>query len=365
MKRILLFLLLLLALPYARTPIYDFPDPIPFAGAQFYNPYAEWKGPWQRGNFHAHSRAWSGLTSGRQSDREVVDAYRALDYRVVGLSNYQRIPAGEEVFPVYEHGYNAGKRHQLAIGARGVEWFDFPWGPLAGQEQLIIDLVKQKADLVALAHPALRDAYSPEHLQRLGGYQLMEVVNGPFADVAPWDAALSSGHAVWGLANDDTHDVGEPRRFAMAWNMIASPTPSEPDVLAALRGGHFYGVMRLDDDLQAAVTKIDNITFNGGTLTIACSGAVPAFEFFGQDGVIKKTVRDTLTASYTFTPDDTYIRTTIWAPRLVIYLNPIIRYDGVALPAPRPQINQMATWTMRAAVAAGLAGWLAARRRRA
>ena len=368
MKRIISIALLVLALPYARSPIYRFPAAVPFTGAQFYNPYAAWKGPWQRANFHAHSQSWVGLTSGSQSDEEVVAAYQRLDYGVIGLSNYQRIytPATGPAFPVYEHGYNLDKRHQLAIGARGIEWFDFPFGPFPSQEQLVIDLVKQKADLVALAHPSIRNAYSSHNLRQLGNYQLMEVVNGPFGDHGPWDVALSSGHTVWGLANDDSHDISEPRRFAMAWNMISSPTSSQSDVIDALRGGHFYAVMRLDDTPNAPVTRVDNVAFRDGTLTITCSGAIPAFEFFGQNGVIRKTVRDVLTASYTFQPDDTYIRTIIWAPRLVIYLNPVIRYDGTHLPSRQPSVNQPATWAMRLSILGAVLSiiWRRKRRRR-
>ena len=56
----------------------------------------------------------------------------------------------------------------------------------------------------------------------------------------------------------------------------------------------------------------------------------PGLQFFGQGGVVKKVVREVLTGSYKFDATDTYIRTIIWTPRQVIYLNPIIRWDGNA-----------------------------------
>ena len=75
-----------------------------------------------------------------------------------------------------------------AIGAHSVEWFDFLLWQSLSHEQYIIDRVKAKTDLVALAHPATRDAYTPDDLQQLTGYDLIEVVNGPFAGEDVWDA---------------------------------------------------------------------------------------------------------------------------------------------------------------------------------
>src|SRR5581483_7278207 len=101
-------------------------------------------------------------------------------------------------------------------------------------EQYVIDRVRRDADLVAIAHPSLRDAYGPEDMVKLTGYQMMEVVNGPDEQDGLWDAALSSGHVVWALANDDTHDVNDPRRTGVAWNMIDAPTPSTNDIISSL-----------------------------------------------------------------------------------------------------------------------------------
>ena len=114
--------------PYAWGPVYLFPEPRPFTGNHFLNPYSEWRGDWHRANFHAHGWAWFGVTNGRQPGDEVVRRYRELGYTVPGVSDYQRIAArhGVDTLPIYEHGYNIGKHHQLAIGAREVEWFDFP-----------------------------------------------------------------------------------------------------------------------------------------------------------------------------------------------------------------------------------------------
>src|SRR5262245_30621623 len=84
-------LTVLILAPYAWSPIYNFPDPEGFRGAHFWNPYAATTANWKRANFHAHGRAWIGLTSGEQSDFEVVRRYRELGYDIPCVSNYQQI----------------------------------------------------------------------------------------------------------------------------------------------------------------------------------------------------------------------------------------------------------------------------------
>ena len=71
--RVAVGLAVLMLLPYAWAPVYRFPEPVAFAGPEFWNPYASTSGHWQRANLHAHGRAWLGLTSGEQSDADVAN----------------------------------------------------------------------------------------------------------------------------------------------------------------------------------------------------------------------------------------------------------------------------------------------------
>src|SRR5262249_28584317 len=150
---------------------------------------------------------------------------------------------------VYEHGYNVGKHHQLAIGAHSIAWFDLPLWQGIHQKQYVITRVAATADVLAIAHPAALQgyAYSDEELQQLSGYQLMEVVSGRFMTESSWDSALSAGRAVWIIADDDTHDVTKPDRFAIAWNMIAAPSTSPTDIVNALGAGRTYAILQLPD----------------------------------------------------------------------------------------------------------------------
>jgi hypothetical protein len=343
----------LLAVPYAFAPIYRFPAPAPFSGARLFNPYEHTSHRWQRANLHAHGRVWLGITSGRwQSNHEVVERYKSLGYSVAGVSNYHQIAArdGVATIPAYEHGYNIGKHHQLAIGAHQVDFMDFPIWQSRSHLQFIINRVAATADLVAIVHPESRNAYDDDDLQVLTGYHLIEVFNGKFPHDEAWDAALSSGRAVWGIGNDDNHDLENRERLGVAWTMIDAPSSETPDVVAALKSGRSYAVVRTNE--SAKDTLFQGATVAAGTLTVTTSGEPSEFEFIGQNGIVKKTVSDALTASYDFQPADTYIRTTIRAPRTTIYLNPVVRYDG-ALPHRAATVDTLKTSLLRVAFAIG------------
>ena len=363
LKRALVTLGVLLGLPYACAPVYRFPQPAPFSGTRLFNPYDHSSGRWQRANLHAHGRAWLGLTSGRQSNDEVVERYKSLGYSVAGVSNYHQIAAhdGVTTIPAYEHGYNIGKHHQLAIGARKVDFVDFPIWQSRSHLQFIINRVAATSDLVAIVHPESRNAYDDDDLQQLTGYHLIEVFNGKFPHDAAWDAALSSGRAVWGIGNDDNHDLDDRERLGVAWTMINAPSGDTPDIVAALKSGRSYAVVRTNE--AAADTVFKSATVSDWTLTVATSGEPSTFDFIGQNGVVRKTVPDALTASYVFEPSDTYIRTAIRAPRTTMYLNPVLRYDGT-LPAPAATVDMMKTTLLRGALAVAVVGGLMVYRRR-
>jgi hypothetical protein len=369
LKRALGILIAAVALPYAAAPVYRFPEPVEFSGEHFLNPYHGLRFNWQRANFHAHGRAWGGMTSGEQSSGDVADTYRSLGYNVPGVSNYHSIAAfdGVDTLPIYEHGFNINKRHQLAIGAQRVEWFDLLLFQSLSQQQFILDRVGRSAELVALSHPLTRNAYDADAMRYLTGYDLIEVINGGHTSEVSWDAALSSGHAVWALANDDTHDLTDPQRTAMSWNLIDAPSASPAEIFAALRRGRSVAVTRNGKTVSPADPQLTAVGFEAGRLSVAVSGEPSKFVFIGQDGAVRKVAEQATQASYQFRPDDTYIRAVVRSTNLTLLLNPVIRYDGSAPPLQLAIVDKTRTWIYRGAwVAAAAVGVMlyALRRRR-
>lgn len=365
--------MVIVGLPYGCSPVYQFPAPAPFHGTRFYNPYEHLRGQWQRANLHAHGQAWGGLTNGQQSSDHVANTYKALGYDIAGVSNYHAIAAheGVDTLPLYEHGYNVRKRHQLAIGAHRVDWLDFPLWQSLSQEQFIIDRVARTADLVGLTHPDTRGAYTVDDLAQLTGYQFIEVVNGPFESTVAWDAALSAGRPVWAMANDDTHDTADARRTAAAWTMIDAPTTRVRDVIPALRAGRAIAVERGTGDSSDAAdmdVTLVSATMADGTLTVVSEGELSEIEFVGAAGASRSKTTDVHTAAYTFTPQDPYIRAVIRTPRTTIFLNPVIRDDGDGVPpAPGASVDIVRTWALHLgslATVIAAAVWLWPARRR-
>jgi hypothetical protein len=342
-----IFLFIFIAIPLLLAPVYRFPPPQPFSGKSLWNPYAQLSGTWQKANLHAHGVAWGGVTNGAQSDADVVRAYKQRGYSVAGVSNYASIAAfhGVDTIPLYEHGYNIPKIHQLGIGARHVVWLDFPLWQTMDQKQFIIDRVGAEAELVSVNHP--NTGYVDEDMRNLTGYQLMEVVNGPFPVEDLWDAALSSGHAVWAIADDDAHDVKNLKRTFIAWNMIDAPSASASDIIGALREGRTYAVSLVGSKPDASLKSVE---VNGTALTVASTGVPATYLFVGQDGAIRGTANQVMEATYTFAATDTYIRTVIRTPNLVMYVNPVLRYDGTKLPAPAAVVDETSTWLHRAII---------------
>lgn len=341
-------LLLIALLPYALTPIYTFPQPKPFSGPDFFNPYAGAHGRWRKANFHAHSRAWGGVTAGAQPPAQVLRRYHALGYSVAGLSNYESIDGGTranpDFVPIYEHGYNVWKVHQLVIGAKYVTWLDFIFGQPLSYKQYMLDRLSHTGAVIAIAHPWLRDGYPVDQLRYLTDYRLMEVLRQGHAGVKRWDAALSSGHPAWIIGDDDEHNLNSPGTVGVSWTMVRTPSLRRVDILAALRAGHTYAVLGQhgQNDLLLRAVEVHN-----DTLTVTTDPGALTFSFVGQNGRLLKVVRDPEHASYVLRPADTYVRVVVKTPRTVMYLNPVVRYDGVRVTEPVARFHVWWTWAAR------------------
>lgn len=345
---------------YAACPWYA---PLPahaFTGAAWYNPY-DGVPPdhgWRRANFHAHSVAWGGLTHGRQPPAEVVARYRAMGFDVVGLSNYHApVPAGDtSAFPVYEHGWNLRKAHRLALAPEAVVWLDYPLGQSRHQRQHVLDRLRAVTPAVAIAHPALRDGHPPEALRHLAGYDLLEVLNHfvPPAE-AHWDAALSAGRPVFLLANDDSHDIAAEGETGVHFTRIHAPDASPAAVVAALRAGRSVGVRGWGG---RGALHLESAVMRGDTLTVRVGGPVTRLRAVGQEGVLRAertgdAARDGV-LRVVADPADGYLRVVAEGVDAdgrptALYLNPVLRWDGRALPVVAPVVDHRATLLWRGA----------------
>src|SRR5262249_51770483 len=93
--------------------------------------------------------------------------------------------------------------------------------------------------------------------------------------------------------------------------------------------------------------RLSRVDVSNGVVTVALDGAEGEFTFIGQDGDVKQTVDHVSTAHYTLAPTDTYVRTRVKTASHVLFLNPIVRFDGRALPSPVATVEGLWTWIER------------------
>jgi hypothetical protein len=353
----LLALLLLVSLLYATAPLYQFAESRPFVGSRWYNPYGDLQatGRWQKASFHAHSAAWGGVTKGGQTAEAVADAYAHMRYDIVGISNYHSMSAAARTgtFPVYEQGWNMQKAHRLAIGGDAVVWRDYPLGQTVHHKQDIINRLGLTGAVVVLAHPALRGGHSVADLRQLSGYDALEVLNR-FVPPATteWDAALSSGRALWALASDDAHNIEGADETGVNWTLVHTPTGSTDAVRAAIRAGRTIGVHGAGG--HSPLTFLSQRVF-GDTLEVRVRGPVGRVEFIGQGGAPRAAlVRDSLgvtIARAVAEPHDGYLRATVTGAgagvQEMLLLNPAVRWDGVILSAATATVDGPRTAALR------------------
>jgi hypothetical protein len=365
--KILLILLaaviLIACIPYVVTPIYDFPVKQKFSGDKFFNPYENIKpGRWLKANFHAHSHAWGGFTNGRENiAEEMKERYKSLDYDIFSISDYMKINIlfkGEKIFvPVYEHGYGFTKNHQLVIGAKDVKWIDYLFMQSSSDKQHTLKEIKRDYNIIVLNHPHLRDAYSPDDVRELTGFDYIEIVNqnhGTALDL--WDDALSAGNPVFGITGEDSHNSKNYVDMGKCYNMINADTVSEQGVLSALKTGRViavdlitgngnYNVLK---ERSSRVVLPEQYKMQGNYICLKLGSAVKNIEFIGQDGKHLKSFRNTDTAFYNFLPEDTYIRAEMTLNNdSKIYLNPVIRYNGKNLPVYSAVVDSEETFIFR------------------
>lgn len=327
------------------SPVYDFPEPEPFAGNKLWNPYENMDfTQWKKGNFQIQSLAWGGITDGRKNPTDTIIAlYDALGYDIIGISDYMKINRYNEgqpgYIPIYEHGINYKKTHQVNIGSDKVTWLVFPFLQTKHHKQFMINVLRPHTDVLALAHPDFHlEGYTKNDLKYLTNYDLIEALNHQKNSLEHWDAALSAGHPVYILGNDDAHDITNPFLVGVVSTYINSPTTERKDITEAMKNGVSYGYEPYTPNIEtyeyktrrtAYIPQLLYVGLLGDTLTVMTDQPAKEIRFIGQNSDTLKTVDTWMVGRYVIKDSDTYVRTEIDFGFLnIMYLNPIIRYSG-------------------------------------
>jgi hypothetical protein len=334
---------------YVQTEIYNFGQSEPFSGDSFYNPYQKWQSDKpQKANFHAHSKAWFGITNGGNSVSEVATAYKLKGYELACLSNYQSISnrsVREGFLPVYEHGFNVMKVHQLAVGADAVSFLDFPFFQCLSQKQLVINRIKEHSKFVALAHPALRNGYTENDLVYLSNYDFMEVLS-PFANsLTLWDTALRHGKRVWCMANDDLHQISS-QSLGRYYNVMSSEAINRASTEKLMEEGCFYAV---HDKSGTCNLSLENLKINGEIINFDFNGEVAKVSAISDKGVFVDFNSDK--GTILFPANESYVRLEVTdVEGNMLITNPVIRSGVKEVAVSNFVINDFHTMLYRMAV---------------
>ena len=349
LKYILYVILGFVALVVATSlfrPSYSFDEPKPFQGTYLHNPYRNMNPDnWIRANFHAHTRQYGGLTNGRVNTSEMVDSiYSILGFDHIGISDYNKINYHDSVnpsfIPTYEHGYGIFKIHQLCLGADKVRRLDYFAFQNLSMKQHTLNRLAKHTRLVVPAHPSfVKAGYLVEDMKYLSNYKLLEVLNGFTNSTAHWDTALSNGHLVYIVGNDDSHDVDDITEVAFRFTMVNAPENDAEHLLQALENGNAVGVdfsiiwgealNKKVKRLEKELPYITQVELRDDTLLISASKPFSEIRFIGQDGKLLDVKNDSHAASYVIQQEDAYVRTEVeFKDGTTLYLNPITRHES-------------------------------------
>ena len=281
---------------------------------------------WFKGNTHTHTLN----SDGDSTPDEVVRWYREHGYHFLVLTDHNFLTATEALNAL--HGAD-----QKFLVIRGEEVTDrFGEKPLhvngldvartvapqGGQSivdvlQRNVDAIRREKGIPHINHPNFRWAITPDELQQVRNSNLFEIYNGhpqvnnlggggvPGLEAA-WDAILSSGKILYGIAVDDAHTFKQPGRPDVAgpgrgWVMVRAARLDAAGVLQALERGEFYastGVVL--EDVRTDKTSL--------TVTVRPDAwAKYRIEFIGKGGRVLRDVPEPA-ATYEFQGDEGYVR---------------------------------------------------------
>ncbi len=285
---------------------------------------------WFKGNLHTHTLNSDGdstpldvarwyKNNGYQflviSDHNVFTETATLNSALAEKQQFLLVP-GEEVtarsgtLPVHMNAYNPRERVAPATGA-----------DLSEVLQNNINAILQAGGLPALNHPNFGWAVRSRDALQLEGLVLIEVYNGhpqvynrggggyeSLDEI--WDALLTAGKKLNGIAVDDAHDfkkIGKDRSNpGRGWVQVHCTELSNGEILRALAAGDFYA---------STGVVLDEVEAKEGAyrLTIRPASNMKYTTYFlGGEGKVLSKSYD-LTPTYSYSGGERYVRARVEA----------------------------------------------------
>lgn len=281
---------------------------------------------WYKGNTHTHTLN----SDGDSTPDEVVRWYREHGYHFLVLSDHNFLTSvdglnalhgadekflvirGEEVTDTFQ-----GK--PIHVNGLDLQRLVEPQGgtSVADTIQRDVDAIRAAKGVPHINHPNYRWAITADDLKKIRNDKLFEIYNGhPFTNNSGgggrpgleemWDAILSSGKILYGIAVDDAHHFKTPwsrdaARPGRGWIVVRAPRLNTAELLRALERGDFYASTGVE-------LKDVAITPESITITIVQQGETNyTTTFIGRDGRVLASAGQN-PAVYKFRKDEAYVR---------------------------------------------------------
>ena len=284
------------------------------------------EGVWYKGQLHTHTLN----SDGDSTPDDVVRWYREHGYNFVVITDHNYLTSVDALNAL--HG--AGDKFLVIKGEEVTDRFGekpihvngldvnavvLPQGGTSVLDvlQRNVDAIRQANGIPHINHPSFRWSITAQELQQVRNNRLFEIFNGhpqvnnvggggvPGLEEA-WDAILTSGTLLHGVAVDDAHTFKQPGNPDVAgpgrgWVAVRAPRLEVRAVLDALEKGDFYastGVELADYHVTAQQMSVS---------VKATTFAKYRIQFVGKGGRVLREVTEP-TATYTIRGDEGYVR---------------------------------------------------------
>ena len=328
---------------------------------------------WYKGNTHTHTLN----SDGDSTPDDVVRWYREHRYQFLVLTDHNFLTSVDGLnalhgadgrFLVIKGEEVTDSFGDMSLHINGLD-VNAPVPPQGGTSvvdvlQRNVDAIRKENGIPHINHPNFRWSITREELQQVRNNRLFEIFNGhPQVNngggggVAgleeAWDAILTNGMLLYGIAVDDAHTFKQPGNPDVAgpgrgWVAVRAARLEARALLEALERGDFYastGVELADYQVtpQQMIVSVKATTFSKYRI-----------QFIGKGGRILREVTEP-TATYDIRGDEGYLRAR------VLESNGRMAWGQPILVPPRPSARAELGWI----IIAGIAVWTMAVQHRA
>jgi hypothetical protein len=284
------------------------------------------QGIWYKGNTHTHTLN----SDGDSTPEDVVRWYREHRYQFLVLTDHNFLTSvdglnalhgADERFLVIKGEEVTDRLGEKALHINGLDVSTTvpPQGGTSVTEilQRNVDAIRQANGIPHINHPNFRWSITKEELGQVRNNKLFEIFNGHpqvnnlggggVADLEQaWDAILSSGTLLYGLAVDDAHTFKDPGNASVAgpgrgWVMVRAPRLEARAILNALERGEFYATTGVE---------LSDYRIDSRRMTVEVKPTMYSkyrIQFIGSNGRMLREVAEP-SASYEIRGDEGYVR---------------------------------------------------------